>query len=62
VSATLAGTQICDYNILSKHVAVIVYQYLTSICFVVKTLITDHHSIHLDLVYSRTKHICIGNI
>jgi hypothetical protein len=60
VSATLAGAQICDYNILSKHLAVTVHQYLTNIYFTVKSLITEHRNIQLDLVYSSTKNIHIG--
>jgi hypothetical protein len=60
MSATLAGTQICDYNTLTEHLAVTVHQYLTSIYFADKTLITEHHSIHPDLAYSSTKHIHIG--
>jgi hypothetical protein len=62
MSATLAGTQIYDYNILSKNLVVIVHQYLTNIYFAVKMLIIEHRSIHLDLLYSSTKHIHIGYI
>jgi hypothetical protein len=47
MSATLAGTPICDYNTLIDHLAVIVH----SIHFAKKTLITEHCSIQLDITY-----------
>jgi hypothetical protein len=59
MSATLAGIQIYDYNTFTEHLVVTVHQYLTSIYSVVKTLITEHRSIHIDPIYSSTKHINI---
>jgi hypothetical protein len=50
----LAGTQICDYNTLTKHLAVTIHQYLTSIYFADKTLITEQRSIQPDLTHLST--------